>query len=100
MMSAGWQAAHRGRGYLLLASGLRGLMLLDRMAAWPLIVIIYLYQRLLSPLLGSHCRFWPSCSEYSFQALKKHGFLRGTCLSVKRILRCNPLCAGGNDPVP
>ncbi|MBT8148533.1 MAG: membrane protein insertion efficiency factor YidD [Pseudomonadales bacterium] len=62
--------------------------------------VIRAYQLLLSPLLGPRCRFYPSCSEYSRQALAAHGLLRGTGLSIKRISRCHPGQAGGVDEVP
>ncbi|WP_210204967.1 membrane protein insertion efficiency factor YidD [Pleionea mediterranea] len=65
-----------------------------------LILIIRLYKKALSPLLGDRCRFYPSCSSYAIEALEKHGVLRGSWLSIKRILRCHPLNDGGNDPVP
>ena len=58
------------------------------------------YRYFISPLLGNHCRFNPSCSEYAQQALIQHGFIRGTILSIRRVLRCNPWCDGGEDPVP
>lgn len=59
-----------------------------------------LYKTLISPLLGPHCRFHPSCSDYAIQALEMHGLLRGTLLSIRRILTCNSLFEGGYDPVP
>lgn len=62
--------------------------------------IIRAYQVLLSPFLGNHCRFTPSCSRYAIEAIEKHGSFRGTWLAVKRIARCHPLCDGGYDPVP
>lgn len=58
------------------------------------------YQRVLSPALGTQCRFYPSCSNYSLQAIAEHGAVRGLLLTAARIARCNPLCAGGHDPVP
>jgi uncharacterized protein len=61
---------------------------------------IHLYRRLLSPLLGPRCRFYPSCSSYALQALDLHGPWRGTWLSVRRVCRCHPLNPGGIDPVP
>ncbi|AWL13460.1 Putative membrane protein insertion efficiency factor [Saliniradius amylolyticus] len=64
------------------------------------IALIRGYQRLISPLLGPHCRFTPSCSQYAIEAIKVHGLLRGSWLSVKRILKCHPLHPGGQDPVP
>ncbi|MCP4076357.1 MAG: membrane protein insertion efficiency factor YidD [Gammaproteobacteria bacterium] len=63
-------------------------------------LVIKIYQRLLSPLLPPACRFTPSCSHYSAEAMKTHGFWRGSTLSFKRIIRCNPWCEGGHDPVP
>lgn len=62
--------------------------------------LIRFYKIAISPLLGSRCRFYPSCSEYTLEALQKHGLLRGSWLSLRRIGRCNPWHAGGFDPVP
>jgi putative membrane protein insertion efficiency factor len=58
------------------------------------------YRFLLSPWLGSACRFEPTCSAYALQALEQHGAARGSYLAAARLLRCNPWCAGGHDPVP
>lgn len=58
------------------------------------------YQYLISPLFGCCCRFYPSCSQYSIEAIQSHGVLCGCYLSLKRILRCHPWCQGGIDPVP
>lgn len=58
------------------------------------------YRLLLSPWLGSSCRFEPTCSAYSLEALRRHGAATGTRLTVWRILRCHPWCDGGHDPVP
>ena len=58
------------------------------------------YQRLISPLTPPSCRFHPSCSQYTVEALRIHGTLKGGALSAHRILRCNPFVPGGNDPVP
>jgi hypothetical protein len=66
----------------------------------PLVAIIRVYQRFLSPLLGPRCRYHPSCSEYAAQALQRHGILRGSLLASWRLLRCNPWSHGGFDPVP
>lgn len=63
-------------------------------------LLIRAYQLLLSPFLGNHCRFTPSCSQYAAEAISSHGALRGTWLAIKRIGRCHPLCEGGYDPVP
>lgn len=61
---------------------------------------IRLYQRVLSPLLGPRCRFYPSCSHYALEAIERHGALRGSWLAGRRIARCHPLNEGGLDPVP
>lgn len=58
------------------------------------------YRLLLSPSLGSDCRFEPSCSAYSLEALRQHGAARGSYLTLKRLVRCHPWCEGGLDPVP
>lgn len=62
--------------------------------------LIRLYQWTISPLLGPHCRFHPSCSQYALEALERFGVLRGGWLAVKRIARCHPWHPGGYDPVP
>jgi uncharacterized protein len=62
--------------------------------------LVRAYQLLLSPWLGSQCRFAPSCSNYALQALQAHGAARGSYLAAKRIVRCGPWCEGGHDPVP
>lgn len=64
------------------------------------IVIIRLYQRFISPLLGNHCRFEPSCSQYAIEALEAHGVFKGGLYAAWRLLRCQPFCKGGYDPVP
>ena len=64
------------------------------------LALIWLYQRFISPLLPPACRFTPSCSEYARQALLRHGLLKGGLLGLWRILRCQPYCRGGHDPVP
>lgn len=64
------------------------------------IAAIRLYRRLLSPLIGRQCRFTPTCSHYAEQAIELYGPGRGSWLALRRILRCHPLCAGGEDPVP
>ena len=62
--------------------------------------VFLIYQRYISPLLGSHCRFYPSCSEYARQAFLYHDVLRATYYSVHRLCRCHPLGSCGHDPVP
>jgi putative membrane protein insertion efficiency factor len=68
--------------------------------ATALILLIRLYQTLLSPLLGPRCRFHPSCSSYALEAIERHGALHGSWLAVRRVCRCHPLNPGGPDPVP
>lgn len=65
-----------------------------------LLALIALYKYCLSPLIPGHCRFTPSCSEYAREAVLLHGAIRGSLLAVWRLLRCQPLCAHGYDPVP
>ena len=65
-----------------------------------LLAVVALYKVLLSPVLPPACRFYPTCSDYAVGAIKKHGPFRGLYMAVKRILRCNPFCEGGYDPVP
>jgi uncharacterized protein len=65
-----------------------------------LIAIIKFYKYFISPLLGSNCRFYPSCSSYSLEALQRHGALIGSYLTLKRLLKCHPFHQGGIDPVP
>lgn len=67
-----------------------------RLALW----LITGYRRFVSPLLPPSCRFFPTCSEYGYEAIAKYGIIRGGRLAVWRILRCNPFGRGGYDPVP
>lgn len=73
------------------------------MRQWPNTILIALvrgYQLFISPVIGSRCRFHPSCSQYSIEALRTHGALLGSWLTLRRLLRCHPLHPGGYDPVP
>jgi len=70
------------------------------MMARCLIGLIKAYRLVLSPWLGSSCRFTPTCSAYALQAVQDHGALAGCYLGASRVLRCHPWCAGGHDPVP
>ncbi len=73
------------------------------MLDWPrlfLMGIVKAYRLVLSPWLGSGCRFEPTCSAYSLEALERHGAARGSYLTLRRLVRCHPWCDGGCDPVP
>ena len=65
-----------------------------------LTLLIRGYRYLISPMLGSHCRFYPTCSHYALDAIEHHGALKGTWLAGARLLRCHPWHPGGYDPVP
>ena len=62
--------------------------------------MIRFYQKFISPLLGPHCRYQPTCSQYMLEAIARYGVLKGGWLGFKRLLRCNPWVEGGYDPVP
>ena len=67
---------------------------------YAVLAVIWVYQKTLSPLLPTSCRFYPSCSHYSQEAVEKYGVVNGVWLSVKRLGRCRPLGGQGFDPVP
>ena len=73
---------------------------MTRVVVATMVFMIRVYQRAISPFLPRVCRFQPSCSQYFIEALQKRGVLMGTLLGLWRILRCNPLCRAGYDPVP
>ena len=73
---------------------------LQQILSAPFIFLIKLYQWIISPWLGSQCRFTPTCSQYGIEALQKYGPIKGLWLTVKRIARCNPWGGHGPDPVP
>lgn len=62
--------------------------------------LVGLYKMIISPYLPPACRFTPTCSAYAMEALERHGLVKGLLLSVARVVRCNPFCRGGYDPVP
>jgi len=65
-----------------------------------LLALIAVYRYAISPYLGDNCRFYPSCACYAEEAIQKHGVLKGSWLSLKRVSRCHPFHPGGYDPVP
>lgn len=67
---------------------------------WLLVSLVRGYQIVLSPVLPASCRFFPSCSAYAIEAFERHGALKGTALTIRRLARCQPFCTGGYDPVP
>ena len=70
-----------------------------RTLRWFFLVLIRIYQKCISPLLGDHCRFYPSCSQYAHDAITEHAIPRALYLTVRRLLRCHPFNPGGIDPV-
>jgi uncharacterized protein len=68
--------------------------------SFPFILLIKIYQWIISPLLGPKCRYTPTCSQYGIEALKKYGLFKGSWLTIKRIARCHPWGGHGYDPVP
>ena len=73
---------------------------MNKILIYPLLVLIKLYQNFISPLLPSTCRYSPTCSEYAKQSLVKFGLIKGSIVSIKRIIKCNPWGGSGYDPVP
>ena len=73
---------------------------MKRIIVYPLLLIIKFYQKIISPLTLSSCRYSPTCSEYSKLCLIKYGIIKGSILSIKRIIKCNPWGGKGFDPVP
>ncbi|WP_101451197.1 membrane protein insertion efficiency factor YidD [Aquimarina sp. MAR_2010_214] len=67
---------------------------------FPFVVLVKLYQNLISPLTPATCRYQPTCSHYTLEALQKHGLFKGGMLSIKRIFSCHPWGGSGYDPVP
>ena len=73
---------------------------ISSMLAVPIIALIKLYQRFLSPILGTSCRFYPTCSTYALQCYQNYGLVTGSLLSIKRLCKCHPFHSGGLDEVP
>ena len=73
---------------------------LSRLPANFVVGVLRVYRRYVSPCLGPHCRFHPTCSSYALQAITRHGLAMGSWLALRRLLRCHPLNPGGFDPVP
>jgi len=69
---------------------------MDKVLLW----LLTFYKKWISPLFGPRCRFYPSCSEYMYDAVVKYGPIKGFLMGIFRLLRCNPFCKGGYDPVP
>lgn len=72
----------------------------QKLIGFVFLLLIKIYQYLISPLLGSSCRFTPTCSQYGIEAIKKYGAFKGGWLTLKRIARCHPWGSHGHDPVP
>ncbi|MBQ7714662.1 MAG: membrane protein insertion efficiency factor YidD [Clostridia bacterium] len=73
---------------------------MNKILSYPFILLIRLYQKLISPHIGASCRFTPTCSSYAIKAFEEWGPIVGLALALWRILRCNPFSKGGFDPVP
>jgi len=74
--------------------------MLNKIVTFPLILLIRGYQLIASPMLGSNCRFMPTCSEYAMESLKTYGLIKGIFLTIKRIGKCHPWGSHGYDPIP
>ena len=74
--------------------------MLNKVATFPLLILIRVYQLIISPLLGSNCRFMPTCSEYAMESLRSYGLIKGSYLTIKRIGKCHPWGGHGYDPIP
>ena len=74
--------------------------MINKVATFPLLILIRGYQFVISPLLGSNCRFMPTCSEYAMESLRSYGLIKGSYLTIKRIGKCHPWGGHGYDPIP
>ena len=79
---------------------IRAFAILVRAPQVALVTVVKAYRLLISPALGASCRFTPSCSAYSIEALSRHGAVAGSYLTLRRLAHCHPWCDGGHDPVP
>ena len=80
-------------------TGTRQRLRITHVPAWLIVAVVRAYQYLISPWLGAHCRFHPTCSAYFIEAVQQHGAFRGSWMGIRRILRCHPFHPGGYDPV-
>ena len=85
-----WNIFSKSKGYISLSN----------ISKKGLLKMISFYQYGISPFLGPNCRYTPTCSQYTYEAILEHGAIKGTYLGIRRILRCNPFHKGGYDPVP
>jgi len=99
MCTGGDQHEHASRAQANTPTDAPRLRTMERVAAWPLIVLVKIYQFTLSPILGRQCRVYPTCSWYALDALRRHGGFRGGWMTFKRLARCHPFSKGGYDPV-
>ena len=76
------------------------LLMLNKIVTFPLIFLIRGYQIIISPMIGSNCRFMPTCSEYAMESLRTHGLIKGIFLTIKRVGKCHPWGSHGYDPIP
>ena len=74
--------------------------MIKKIVLYPILLLIKIYQTILSPILPSSCRYSPTCSEYTKQSLIKFGLIKGGLISIKRIIKCNPWGGNGYDPIP
>tara|TARA_B100001173_G_scaffold267684_1_gene243730 strand:- start:270 stop:512 length:243 start_codon:yes stop_codon:yes gene_type:complete len=74
--------------------------MLNKIVTFPLIFLIRGYQIIISPMIGSNCRFMPTCSEYAMESLRTHGLIKGIFLTIKRVGKCHPWGSHGYDPIP
>ncbi|MBI5274636.1 MAG: membrane protein insertion efficiency factor YidD [Chlamydiales bacterium] len=74
--------------------------LLVSIPKYAAVLVINIYKTMFSPLLGKHCRFYPSCSDFAIEVIKNHGFIKGSILTITRLFKCFPWHPGGYDPAP